>query len=714
MGIHKDVKWENIRVPSDKASLRRRYLLEIELYERTYKKWEKRAKKIVKRYRDDRGDMESGASSKASKYNILWSNVNTLKPAVFSRLPQPEVSRRYKDKDPVARVASTMLERALKYEIEQYTDYEESVANAVEDRLLPGRGTAWIRYEPVTKSVQISEDESSAEIIDYECAPVDYVSWEDFGHSVARTWEEVTVVWRIVRMTRDELVERFGEEAGKLVKLDSRSDLSEETLSTPEADSLHKATVYEIWDKTEAKAVWLSKGYPEALDEKDDPLKLDDFFPCPKPLYATTTTDSLVPVPDYVQYQDQAMELDDICDRISGLVKAVKVVGVYDASQSGVQRMLQEGVSNSLIPVDSWSIFAEKGGIKGVVDFMPLDMVVSALNSLYMARDQVKQVIYEVTGISDIVRGATDPNETLGAQQLKGQFASSRLRMLQDGVTKFATRLLQLKAQVICNHYQDESILQISGADQLSQQEQQMIPAALELLRDDVLRDFRISVSSDSMIQADEQAEKNSRMEFIQSVSAFIKEAVMAPPELAPLFGEVLMYGVRGFKAGQGIEGVIEEAVDNMVQQTQQQAQQQQQAQLPSPEALQMQAEAEAKRIETELQMAQMAHDAEIKKSEIAADSQVRIAQISAGMPDPGPSGPAARTEAEMAQVMQAIQLIAAQMSDISSMVERVAQNQSAPVKYQRGPDGKISLVMKGDKIMGVEYGPDGRIQGVS
>lgn len=172
------------------------------------------------------------------------------------------------------------------------------------------------------------------------------------------------------------------------------------------------------------------------------------------------------------------------------------------------------------------------------------------------------------------------------------------------------------------------------------------------------------------------------------------------------------MYGVRGFKAGQGIEGVIEEAVDNMVQQTQQQAQQQQQAQLPSPEALQMQAEAEAKRIETELQMAQMAHDAEIKKSEIAADSQVRIAQISAGMPDPGPSG-LARTEAEMAQVMQAIQLIAAQISDISSMVERVAQNQSAPVKYQRGPDGKISLVIKGDKIMGVEYGPDGRIQEV-
>lgn len=698
-------------MPSDKASLRRRYLLEIELYDKAYKKWETRGKKIVKRYRDDRSD--AGGSSSDSRYNILWSNTNVLKPAVFSRLPQPEVVRRYKDKDPVARVASTMLERALKYEIEQYPDYEESVSNAVEDRLLPGRGTAWVRYEPVTKPVQVSEDEDSADIIDYECAPVDYVAWTDFGHSVARTWEEVTIVWRIVRMTRDELVKRFGDDA-KEVKLDSKSDLSDEALATPEADSLHKATVYEVWDISTKKVVWLSKGYEQALDEQDDPLGLDGFFPCPKPLYATTTTDSLIPVPDYVQYQDQAKELDNICERISSLVKSIKVVGVYDASQSGVQRMLEEGVSNALIPVDSWAAFSEKGGIKGVVDFMPLDMVVGALNSLYLARDQVKQVIYEVTGLSDIVRGATNPNETLGAQQLKGQFASSRLSMLQDGVTKFATKLLQLKAEVICGHYQDESIVQISGADQLSEQERQLIPAALELLRDDVLRDFRISVSSDSMIQADEQAEKNSRMEFIQTVGAFVKEAIAAPPELIPLFGEVLMYGVRGFKAGQGIEGVIEEAIDNMVQATtQHQIDPATQQAQPDPAAMQMQAEIEAKRIDTEFQVAKAVQDADVAKAEIASDTQIRLAHIQAGLPDPGASR-SLKTEAEVAQLVQVIQSMAAQMQDMAARVDQMSQNQSAPVKYQRGPDGRISLVVKGDKIMGVEYGPDGRIQGVS
>ena len=111
-------------------------------YERTFKNWEDRADKIVKRYRDD----SRSRNNPQAKFNILWSNVQTITPAVFARLPRPDVSRRFRDNDPIGRVASMMLERALEYEIEHYGDYASAMKQSVQDRLLGGRGTSWVRY----------------------------------------------------------------------------------------------------------------------------------------------------------------------------------------------------------------------------------------------------------------------------------------------------------------------------------------------------------------------------------------------------------------------------------------------------------------------------------------------------------------------------------------------------------------------------------------
>jgi hypothetical protein len=113
-------------------------------YERSYKRWEARVDRIVKKYKDDsRYDRNPNA-----RFNILWSNVQTIQPAIFARLPRPDVSRRFRDNDPIGRVASLMLERALEFEIEHYGDYKSAMNNSVLDRLLGGRGVAWVRYEP--------------------------------------------------------------------------------------------------------------------------------------------------------------------------------------------------------------------------------------------------------------------------------------------------------------------------------------------------------------------------------------------------------------------------------------------------------------------------------------------------------------------------------------------------------------------------------------
>jgi hypothetical protein len=617
-------------------------------YEKSFKRWEGRADKILKRYRDD----SRTQNNPNARFNILYSNVQTVTPAIFARLPRPDVSRRFRDNDPVGRVASMMLERALDYELEHYTDYKSSMSSAVFDRMIGGRGTAWVRYEPhiVAESnptlgmpedgVQVTEDideadesregleNESVERIEYECAPVDYVHWRDFGHTVARTWEEVTAVWRKVYMNRDALVERFGEELGYQIPLDTTPQDSKTYAHQQDMNS--QALIYEIWDKETGTALWISKSMGKILDERPDPLQLENFWPCPKPLYANLTTENLEPIPDFTMYQDQAKELDTLADRIDGLINALKVRGVYDASSPELARLFSEGENNSLIPVKNWMAFAEKQGMKGAIDLVDIAPIAQALTYAYQAMEQVKGQIYEIMGIADIQRGQTDPNETLGAQIIKSNNASGRLKNMQHAVVDFATSLLSIKAQIICNHFTDETILKICGADQLSDQDKMLVPQALELLKNESAKNFRIEVTSDSMIYQDEQQEKANRVEFLQAVSQFVNTALPVAqqvPELTPMFMEMLKFGVTAFKAGKQMEGLIDETADKFREQAKAM---EGQPKPPTPEVqkLQMQSQLEQQKLQAQMQLEQAKVQANIEMERAKQEYQSQETQL--------------------------------------------------------------------------------------
>jgi len=615
-------------------------------YERTFKEWEGRADKIVKRYRDD----QRSRNNPNAKFNILWSNVQTITPAVFARLPRPDVSRRFRDNDPIGRVASMMLERALEYEIEHYGDYASAMKQAVQDRLLGGRGTSWVRYEPhivgemnneaegaPDDGYQITEDIDEAETeggihrenqerIEYECAPVDYVHWRDFGLTVARTWEEVTAVWRKVYMGRPALVERFGEELGGQIPLDTKPE-SSKTFAEKMGEGSHEAVIYEIWDKTTGQVLWLSKSMGKILDVRDDPLQLENFWPCPKPMFSTLTTDSLVPVPDFVLYQDQARQLDTLADRIDGFIQALKVRGVYDASEPSLARLFSEGENNALLPVKNYAAFSEKGGIVGAINLVDIKPIAEGLNMAYQAMEQVKGQIYEIMGIADIQRGQTDPNETLGAQIIKSNNASGRLKTMQHDVVNFATALLQIKAQIICQHFTDDTIVKISGAAQLSPQDQALIPQALQLLKNEPAKNFRIEVTSDSMIYQDEQQEKADRVEFLKAVSSFMQTALpvaTSSPELTPLLMEMLKFGVTAFKAGKGMEGLIDETADKFRQQAKQ-LEGQPKPLTPEQQKMQMQMQVEQAKIQA--QQAKAQQDMQLEQQKMSMQMELEKAK---------------------------------------------------------------------------------------
>ncbi len=567
----------------------KRWCAEIRLYEKESESWHDQAKKIIRRYKDEREPV----NSQKVQFNILWSNVQTLLPAAYARNPKPDIERRFRDADKLGRVASEVLQRCTAYFVDTPA-FGETMRACVKDRLLPGRGTAWVRYKPHFRQmeVQVTEDAEPAEEVYYEEVTYDFVHYDDFGHTVSRSWPEVRGSWRKVYMTRSELEKRF-KERGKKVPLDYSPKNSKEAKIE---DDVKKASIYEIWDQEKGEVIWLHKDMPEILDRLLDPLRLKDFYPSPKPLLATTANDSLIPVPDFILYQDQAIELDMLTARIAALTRAVKAVGVYDASAPGLEQMLADGCENKLIAVESWAVFAEKGGIKGAVDFLPLDAIANALLSLYEARDKVKQDLYEISGIADIIRGATNAQETATAQQIKGQFATLRLDELQKDVQRFARDLVEITAQIIAEHFSLDTIRNISGVRLMTAQEKQMamqqaqmmaqtgqpVPSeeqelldnptweeVEQLLRDDAARCFRIDIETDSTIKMDEQQEQEARVEFLTAAGTFMQmasEIGTMNPTMLPLLGRMLEFGARGFKVGKELESTIEATVKKMEQ----------------------------------------------------------------------------------------------------------------------------------------------------
>lgn len=658
-----------------------RYVEEVELYERETRKWDAQAKLILKRYKDDRGG-DGAVESQERRFNVLWSNTQNLLPACYARNPKPDVQRRFKDADPIGRVSSDVLERCLSY----YCDTDQFAGTArscVLDYLLPGRGTAWVRYDPHFKPAEevtddvgrgdANDEELAPEVLDYEDVISDYVHRDDFGHNICRTWDELWCGWRKVYMTKRELRNRFSEPLTKKYGREKAADMlarwpmdyvQKDLTGKTIDDGVQKSIVYELWDKNKRVACWFNKGMPDALDVRPDPLKLDKFFPFPKPLLANLTNDSLIPTPLYKEYQDQAAQLDELTNRIAQMTRCLKVVGVYDASAEGINRMFNEGTENELIPVQQWSVFAgEKGGMKGAMELLDIQMIAAALIDAYEARDKVKQDLDEITGMSDIIRGATEASETATAQKLKAGFAGQRISDMQKDVQRFIRETIRIMADVICNHVSDDTIKQISGVRLLTQAEKQQYqqakmmaqqgqgavqppplpphvsPDQMEdmlnnptweevfgLLRNNALRCFRIDIETDSTIKPDEQAEKQSAMEMVQGIGAMLEKGMQAgasDPDVIPLIGQIMQVALRRFNTGKELEGTL----SSYIQKKEKEAANPQPK--PNPEMAKVQAEAQGRQqeLQANMQLEQQKLQANAQAEQVKAQTQMQTQQ---------------------------------------------------------------------------------------
>jgi len=544
--------------------------MELESADQTEKDWRDRGRAVVARYRDDRSADSFGAGL-YKQFNILWSNTETMKGALFARMPKADVRRRYNDNNPITRQTAIVLERALQYGNEVYSA-DKPIKAALEDYLLPGRGVVWVVYEPILmkETIKVESmdefgnmimiDQEEERIADQRCY-FEYVNWEDYRESPAKRPEDV--YWKARRhlLTRDELIEKGFKNASNIPL--NWSPEPSEGYSEEYSEVFSRAEVWEIWDKYKEKRYYISKGYNEILAEDDDPYGLEKFFPCPDSLVAIRTNETSVPIPEFTLYQDQADELDRITTRISNLIEGLKRRGIYDASVPELSHLADAG-DNDFVPSENFAQLASKGGLGAVFQQEDIAPIAQVLAGLYQQRNQVLDTIYQITGISDLIRGSTKASETATAQQLKAQFGSMRMRRKQSEIAEYIRDLFRIKAELIAEHYEPEVLAAMTALT--------ITPEMMQILRDDKLRSYSIDIESDATIFTDEEEEKRTRIEFLSSFGSYLERAVgiaTKAPDLTPLAFQALRFLMGAWKVGRNFEDVIDRTEATLMQQAQ-------------------------------------------------------------------------------------------------------------------------------------------------
>jgi hypothetical protein len=554
------------------------------------------------------------------QFQMLWANIEVIKPSIYARPPKPAVVPKFKDRRPVYQAASEVLERCVTV-VFDLAHIDALMLQLRDDVALLGRGVPWLRYESGDRGGYYGR---------FERVCIDYKHRRDFLHSVSRCWYEVEWVAGASYMTRAQARERFRPYSGNAYQ-DAEYKVDKESKEIGGADDRERAKFWEVWHKGEQRVVWVAEGCEDILDDSDPHLELSDFFPCPRPAYGTLQRGSLVPVPDPLQYKDQLDELNTLTSRFHALSDALQVKGFYPAGGAEIADAIETAMKihnpgQVLVPISNWAAFGQS---KEVILWMPIETIAQCIAQILVARKQVIDDIYQITGLSDIMRGATDARETLGAQQLKSQFGSSRIKDKQMEMVRVARDMVVIASEILTQKFDPATIVEMSQtqlprqrdqqqqvmqltqqmrmlqnqasnviampqvrqmaqqnpeqAQQVQQQVQQQmqqlqqqidklseqanLDQVLTFLKDARAKAFTLDIETDSTIFIDEKAEKEARNEFTGVLGTLIPQLMQllaAEPGAAELCGDILKFTIAPYRVGRTLDGSIDEAVERL------------------------------------------------------------------------------------------------------------------------------------------------------
>lgn len=609
-------------------------------------KWIARIRAAEKREQDWTDDAEAAekafaCDTKADKgklyaFNILHSNVETIVPAIYNSTPIPDVrSRRTLPKVPkpqppqppqqqqgqpqdpaammqmqqqmaqfqaqmqayqqaeaqkkAARDFATLIERSITVQIDDNKLDTEAEACA-RDSYLAGRGIVRLRF--------FADDDGRNERLEYEA-----VSWRDYRHGPAKRWADRP--WEAYRLciSREEM-ERLGD--SEMMDAQGRTATDEAMLSDDDEDDI---VIWEIWCKEPQRYVkFVRESDGKILKQVDDPLGLTGFFPIPTPVQPISITGKLMPVCPFTVYRKLADELDLCTKRINAIMSGLKVRGGVAGDAADIAAIAQAD-DNELVPISNVEGLAATKGLEGAILWWPVDKAIIVLKELYTQREQIKASIYEITGISDIVRGASNANETATAQQIKTQWGSLRIQKAQRLIQRMIRDLFIMSAEIITTKFSPETLQKMTGIE--------ITPELAAMMQDRSIAYYRVDIESDSTVKADTTTAKQEMGDFMAGTGQYF--STMAPlvqtdPQLAAPVAEIFRSFTRVFNLGKSAE----DALDEMIEMSKAAGQQPR----PNPEAEKLKGEMEIRKAELQMDMQRLQAEMQAKQQ----DAQMKAA----------------------------------------------------------------------------------------
>lgn len=675
------------------------------------KTWRKLAYELMQLY-------ECEVPEASRPYNIMFATTDTLAPALYNNVPRPVVKPRFVQRNAeLARVAAITAQRVLSFSLDysdsNSSDFDECMRSATLASLVAGRGQIRIRYEANLESGAKSGVETTATeneeapgetaepvAISGENVVYEQVPWDQFLHGYAASWDKVPWVAFCHLMSSSQFIKAFGKGAWGKLRRQYKTGGEENCLrfsgkgveETTNRDALGTAPsnvhnddteVWEIWDKTSKKVLFVCPDLKDSfLKTEDDPLNLKGFFPCPRPMMLYRRVKGLTPQALYEVYSSQARELNNLTVRIKNIIAACRVRGFYNSAIENMEQLFAAD-DNTMLPItNAMQLGAQGISIDQAIWIMPLEQLTASLEKLYLQRQQIKTIIFELTGIADIMRGSSQASETLGAQQLKNQWGSLRLKRLQFEANRFARDAMRLHLEVAVNFLSPELLREMTnmplptvqeqesaqqavmGMQQQMMQAQQMaamqaqqtgqppqpdpqmqamqqemqqaqailsvpsIDSILEMLQDDAQRTFNITVDTNSMVDADATDDKqdmadmlNALGQFVSGTTPMMQSGIMTVDTLKT----ILLHLLRRFRMGMEVE----EAVMQMSDQGQGNSEQaQQELQKAQEELAQKQQELDQAGLEFEAQKKQFQQEQQFAARQAEADKQMALREI--------------------------------------------------------------------------------------
>lgn len=624
----------------------------------------------------EQADKCQEAYCKGGNYNIFYSNVQTLKAYLLTNTPKPDVERRFIKKAALDKLqyntfleVAKVVEAALMY----YTDIAgltQKLKELVETATKTGRGVLWVDYEPV-----VSTDEYGQEFVSDRKIKIDSLGYKDYLCSTSK--DAQSVWWKARRhlLGKEELKNQFNYEA-------KEDDLN---FSSGKDQERKLAEVWEIWDKLSKRRLYiLASGGGDFLKEDDDPYGIESFFPCAD-LTPLTNGKDIIPVPEYQIYKEKAVALDRISAQADALENRIRYVITTDTANQDNVSELASAVEGDIVTMNATNPLA--GGAGGAyLGFLPINEAVALAEHREAKKATLKQDIYDITGISDIMRGQTDAQETATAQKIKGVFGSLRFQDKQKRVQDLVVCVFKILAELICEHWDGETLQDITSTFLPTAEEKQAIQNALaqaeivaqnpqyqqaiqlgqmpapaqvseedkkkleqptwedllQIMRDDRLRNYTIDIESTATV-FDDVAEQNSAIEALNTSfqNIIAVAAQYTSPAVLRGFLPIAKMQLTNIKTGRAVAKQLLEALENAAEELEgklkSQAGQvapevqikQQELQLQT-QKMQMEMQANGQRAQAELLREQnKARELALKERDLMGDMQFDQATIS-------------------------------------------------------------------------------------